>query len=134
MFIDYASATIAMTKKEMKAAGKYGSDEYTKLLNARHENPGFKIVSIESRTKTVRAARKETYRGLTYSYMEAYIAGHDDAEKHIMMEYSKRRCLNEDPAQNLPAPLSYSKMKKWFLEQYPEIAAFCENKTNADIA
>ena len=133
MFINHTACTIEMTKKELKAAGRYNSEDYKALKEARQDNPGYEVAVRERRVKTARTTRKDTYKGLTYAYMECYIAGHDE-EEHIMAEYNKRRCLNEDPAQNLPAPLSYSRMKKWFLEQYPEIAEFCEDKKSADAA
>ena len=127
MFIDYASATIAMTKKEMKAAGKYGSDEYKNLLEARHENPDFKIVTIER--KAARVSR-DTYKGLTYSYMENYISSHD-SDGTIMAEYKKNRCQCDDPSDNLPEAYGFQEMKKWFLEQYAEIADFYSRKRTA---
>ena len=42
--ISYTERTITLTKKDMTAAQKYGSDAYKALQNARRENPGFAIV------------------------------------------------------------------------------------------
>ena len=83
MKVNMFERTIVLTKKEMTAASRYGSDAYKELQNARRDNPGFEVVTV---TRTVKTQR-ETYKGLTYAYMEKYIKTHDDAEKTIWTEY-----------------------------------------------
>ena len=87
MRINLTERTIVLTKKEMTAASRYGSDAYKELQNARRDNPGFEIVTI---TRTVKTQR-ETYKGLTYEYMERYIESHDDDERTIWAEYKMYR-------------------------------------------
>ena len=120
MTINYSSRTIQLTKKFAKAAEKFGSDEYKNLQEARRDNPTFKIVVVSRKT----SPKKDTYKGLTYSYMEKYIKAHDDAEKSIMAEYEMLRGISEAAQEALAEPCNYNEMKTWFLKTFPEIANF----------
>ena len=120
MTIDFVSRTIVLTKKEMTAARRFGSDAYKELQNARRENPGYEVITV---TRTVKTQR-ETFKGLTYAYMEKYIKTHDDAEKTIWREYKIYRGTPLDPADELPVAYNYNQMKEWFLEKYEEVAKF----------
>lgn len=123
MRINLTERTIALTKKELTAASRYGSNAYNELQNARRDNPGFEIVTI---TRTVKTQR-ETYKGLTYAYMEKYIKSHDDAEETVWKEYMIYRGTPIEPADELPVAYTYNQMKVWFLGKYEEIAKFYEN-------
>jgi len=123
MKVNMFERTIVLTKKEMTAASRYGSDAYKELQNARRDNPGFEVVTV---TRTVKTQR-ETYKGLTYAYMEKYIKTHDDAEKTIWTEYMMYRGTPIDPADELPVTYNYSQMKVWFLDKYGDVAKFYEN-------
>ena len=123
MKINMFERTIVLTKKEMNAASRYDSDAYKELQNARRDNPGFEVVTV---TRTVKTQR-ETYKGLTYAYMEKYIKTHDDAEKTIWTEYMMYRGTPIDPADELPVAYNYSQMKVWFLDKYEDVAKFYEN-------
>ena len=83
MIINYAAHTITLTKKEMTAASRFGSDEYKELQTARRDYPGFTVTTAIRKVNT----QRETYKGLTYAYMEKYIAAHDDEACTIMAEY-----------------------------------------------
>ena len=123
MKVNMFERTIVLTKKEMTAASRYGSDAYKELQNARRDNPGFEVVTV---TRTVKTQR-ETYKGLTYAYMEKYIKSHDDAEETIWREYMIYRGTPINPADELPVAYNYNQMKTWFLGKYEEIAKFYEN-------
>ena len=123
MKVNMFERTIVLTKKEMTAASRYGSDAYKELQNARRDNPGFEVVTISRVVKT----QRETYKGLTYEYMEKYIKSHDDAEKTVWKEYMIYRGTPIDPADELPVAHTYKQMKAWFLDKYEEIAKFYEN-------
>lgn len=123
MTINVAARTITLTKKEMTAANRFGSDAYKDLQQARRDYPGFEIVT---NTRTVKTHR-ETYKGLTYAYMEKYIKSHDDAEKTVWKEYMIYRGTPIDPTDELPVAYTYNQMKVWFLGKYEEIAKFYEN-------
>ena len=123
MKINMFERTIVLTKKEMNAASRYGSVAYKELQNARRDNPDYRVVTV---TKTVKTQR-ETYKGLTYAYMEKYIKNHDDAEATIWAEYMMYRGTPINPADELPVAYNYNQMKAWFLGKYKEIAKFYEN-------
>ena len=120
MTIDFVARTIVLSKKEMTAARRYDSVAYKKLQDARRDNPGYEVVVT---TKTVKTQR-ETYKGLTYEYMERYIESHDDEERTIWAEYKMYRGEPLDPADELPAAYTYSQMKAWFISKYEAIAKF----------
>ena len=123
MTINYSSHTIQMTKKFAKAAEKFGSDEYKSLQEARRDNPTFKVVIVARKT----TEKKDTYKGLTYSYMEKYINAHDDAEEK-MKEYKNLRGLSDEAKEALAEPCSYNEIRAWFLNAYPAIAKFHEDR------
>ena len=123
MKINMFERTIVLTKKEMNAASRYGSDAYKELQNARRDNPDYRVVTV---TKTVKTQR-ETYKGLTYAYMEKYIKTHDDAEETIWAEYMMYRGTPINPADELPVAYNYNQMKAWFLDKYEDVAKFYEN-------
>ena len=123
MKINMYEHTIVLTKKEMTAASRYGSDAYKELQNARRDYPGYEVVIV---TRTVKTQR-ETYKGLTYAYMERYIQAHDDEQKTIWMEYKIYRGEPLDPKDEIPVPYTYREMREWFLSKYEAIAKFYEN-------
>lgn len=120
MTINMKKNAIEMTKKFAKAAAKFGSPEYKQLQEARRDNPGFKVVTITRKS----TAKKESYKGLTYGYMETYIQKHDDEEKSIMAEYMMLRSLSEEAEEALAESFTYQEMKEWFLKKFPAIAEF----------
>ena len=113
MTINFASKTIEMTKAESKAAGKFGSEAYKELTTIMQQFPTFTIQVI-TRTSVKKSSE---FKGLTYSYMEAYIAGHDQ-DGAIKKVYDELRLIGACHK------VSYPTIKKWFLETYPEIVEF----------
>ena len=69
--------TIELTKKDYDKACKFGTQEYLDLQEVRKAYPNYKVV------KVTRKASKNTYKGLTYAYMEKYIKAHDNEEQTI---------------------------------------------------
>ena len=122
MTINYSSHTIQMTKKFAKAAEKFGSEEYNNLQEAKRDNPNFKIVVVSRKTAT----KKDTYKGLTYEYMETYIKAHDNDQHSIMAQYEMLRGTSKEAKEALAEPCSYNEVKAWFLNTYPAIANFHE--------
>ena len=120
MKIRTASRTIELTKKEMTAASRFGTNEYRNLQAARRDYPGFEVVTITRNVKTTR----ETYKGLTYAYMEKYIKLHDDEQKSVWTEYKILRGTPINPADEIPNPYTYIEMKKWFLDKFEAVAKF----------
>ena len=123
MKINMLEHTIVLTKKELTAASRYGSEAYKELQNARRDYPGYEVVIV---TRTVKTQR-ETYNGLTYAYMERYIQAHDDEQKTIWTEYKIYRGEPLDPKDEIPVPYTYREMREWFLGKYEAVAKFYKN-------
>lgn len=111
--IDFTKNEIIMSRQFEKCASIAGSEEYRRLQLVRQDYPTFSVV----RRNIKKAPTKETYAGLTYTYMEAYIASHDNADVN-MKAYGELRLIGACHK------VSYPTIKKWFLETYPEIVEF----------
>ena len=112
--IDFTKNEIIMSRSFEKCASIAGSEEYRRLQLVRQDYPNFSVV----RRSIKKAPTKETYAGLTYTYMEAYIASHDNADANMKV-YGELRLIGACHK------VSYPTIKKWFLETYPEVAEFC---------
>lgn len=117
--INNRNNTLVITKTFEKKASKFGTPEYMELKEAKADFPNFKVV-----VRTVKKER-ETYKGLTYAYMEKYIEKHDNNED-TMTEYKKMRNIDGEN----PTSYSFIEIRKWFLKKYPEIEKFY-NRTAA---
>ena len=112
-YIKIENENIIMDKSFAKRAAIYGTTEYFQLQACRRDYPEF-IVSTRSIKKN---PGKESYKGLTYEYMEGYIMSHDNAEKNMMI-YRQKREIAECHS------VRYPHIKKWFLETYPEVVTY----------
>lgn len=112
--INERNHTLEITKKFATAASHFGSDEYRELKEARTDFPTFKVVTKSASRKT-----KNNFNGLTYAFMENYIKSHDNAEINLA-EFEEERTKGKTVA----SATAYRRIKKWFLEKYPEIAEF----------
>ena len=111
--INHENRTLVMDRTFAKAASFVGSNEYNLLQEARRDYPSYQVILRSIKKKE----DKESYRGLTYQYMENYIATHANAAR-IMEEYKELRLQAECHS------IRYPNIKKWFLAKYPEIAQF----------
>ena len=111
--IDFTKNEIIMSRQFEKCASIAGSEEYRRLQLVRQDYPHFSVV----RRSIKKAPSKQAYAGLTYSYMEAYIAGHDQ-DGAIKKVYDELRLIGACHK------VSYPTIKKWFLETNPEIVEF----------
>ena len=117
--INTKNSTIELTSKKFAtAASKFGTDEYKLLQEARRDYPGFKVVVVARKTT------KSSYKGLTYKYMEDYIAKHDDEDGTILEEYMTLRAMTDEAEEACAETCSYQEMKEWFLDKFPAIAEF----------
>ncbi|MBQ8176627.1 MAG: hypothetical protein IJ035_06280 [Oscillospiraceae bacterium] len=113
-----------MSKKFATAASKYGTPEYMDLQAARRDYPNYKVV-VKSTSRT-----NSGFKGLTYEYMEKYIKSHGtEAEKTEKFNAYKNIRLD---VKCLASATAYREVKKWFLEQYPEVAEYGEKKPTAN--
>ena len=109
--INRANNTIVMDRAFAKASEIVGSAEYNMLQTARRDYPAFTVVQ-----RTIkRNPNKESYKGLTYEYIENYIESHC-SEK--LAEYREMRLLAECHS------VRYPEIKKWFLKAFPEVAMY----------
>ena len=113
--------TIEMTKKFAAASSKFGTEEYKTLQEVRRDYPSYKVVTI---TRKASKSDSSSFKGLTYEYMEKYIAGHDDEEKSIMLEYMMLRGESEEAEEAFAESASYQEIKDWFFKMFPAIAEF----------
>ena len=111
--VDSINKRLVMDRAFAKEAETVGSEAYMLLQNARRDYPTYTVV----RRQIKRNSAKECYRGLTYEYMESYIASHGNASTH-RAEYNELRLLAECHS------IRYPTIKKWFLATYPEVAKF----------
>lgn len=116
--LDHDARYIVMDRTFYKNSSNIRFDEYAMLQRARQDYPAY--TPVVKRIK--RNPGKETYKGLTYTYMENYIQTHEGADtvEAVMAEYRELRLISEchGKARRYPA------IKKWFLKKYPAIEQF----------
>ena len=122
--INRNNRTIEVTKSFDKAASRFGTDEYLALQQVRKDYPDFTIVVKSVRNKA------DHYKGLTYDFMEKYIASHDNADER-MAEFNDLRATSEEAQLFGVESLSYGEIKAWFFKNYPEIEAFQRRREQA---
>lgn len=118
--INHENKTIVMDRTFAKFAENTRSDEYAHLQQVRRDYPDY---TVSLRT-IKRNPEKETYKGLTYEYMEDYILRHESEENAlaIIKEFNELRTISKCHKQGL----RYPTIKRWFLEKYPEIVDFAK--------
>lgn len=112
---DHDARCIVMDRTFYKNSSNIRFEEYAMLQRARQDYPTYTPVIKHIK----RNPDKETYKGLTYAYMERYINSHANADE-IMAEYDELRLISECHGK----ARRYPKIKKWFLKKYPEVEKF----------
>ena len=122
LLINHANRTIVMDRTFAKYAANTRSEEYDHLQRVRQDYPGYEVI----RRKINSNVNKETYRGLTYEYMEDYILIHGTPEeiKKNLKIYDEKKLISECHSKARRYPV----IKSWFLETYPEILKFGMNE------
>ncbi len=116
--VDFAKKRIVMDRAFAKNCANPASDEYIQLQRVRQDYPNFTVS-----TRTCKSnPEKESYKGLTYEYMEHYILTHEgkDTVLEVLDEYNELRLLAECHSRSRRYPV----IKRWFLAKYPEIMEF----------
>jgi hypothetical protein len=111
--LDHLNKNILITASFARASMNPDNCEYKKLVEIRMLHPDYSVVKRSIK----RNPEKESYRGLTYAYMEHYILTHDKSGE-VMKIYEEMRL------RALCHSIRYAHIKKWFLEIYPEIDDF----------
>ena len=110
--INDKSRKIEITKKFAAAAKYFGSQEYKMLQKARTHYPDY-YVKVRS------AARKaDHFKGLTFDYMEGYIKKHN---MELLKNFILSGKTEEGKKKDFAAAATYGEIKKWFIEQFPEL-------------
>ena len=112
--LNHAARTIIMDKTFAKFAADTRSAEYAHLQQVRQDYPLYTVVQRHIRKNT----RQEHYHGLTYAYMEDYIATHGGADDRRIYDEMKLISQCHSKAYRYPT------IKAWFLERFPEIKQF----------
>ncbi len=110
--VNFANHTIVISRLFAIRAANPTSAEYAKLTDVQTSYPDYKI-----EVRKIKKSDKENYKGLTYAYMEYYIATHENAQER-MAEY------NEIRLRAACHSMTYGYIKKWFLSAYPKIDDF----------
>ena len=118
---DHDARCIVMDRTFYKNSSNIRFEEYAMLQRARQDYPTYTPVIKHIK----RNPDKETYKGLTYAYMERYINSHANADE-IMAEYNELRLISECHCK----ARRYPKLKKWFLKKYPEVEKFGTEESN----
>ena len=103
MKIKFDTKTIEVSKTFANKASNYGSEEYMTLRAVTNELPNFCVVVKASAT-----ACRTYMKGLTYKYMESYIAM-VDSDGTMLADFCKVR-----------QSCGYAVTKRWFLNQFPD--------------
>ena len=112
--LNHAARTIVMDKTFAKFAADTRSAEYAHLQQVRQDYPLYTVIQRQIRKNT----KQEHYHGLTYAYMEDYIATHGGADDRRTFDEMKliSRCHSR--------AYRYPTIKAWFLDRFPEIKEF----------
>ena len=113
IFVDHENQRLLMDRTFAKLSANVRSPEYEILQRVRMDYPNYAVVRREIRKN----AGKESYRGLTYEYMEKYIATRANAAAN-RAAYDEKRLIAQCHS------VRYPHIKQWFLETYPEVARF----------
>lgn len=111
--INPSKKVIILTNKFSKKALCVGTAEYFQLQEVHKDYPTFEIQTRKIKKKK----GKESYKGLTYKYMENYINSVDTTGA-MMMAYNAMRFNAECHS------VRYANIKKWFLANFPEVDNF----------
>ena len=122
LLINQSNRTLVMDRTFAKYAANTRSEEYAHLQKVRQDYPDYQVIRRQIKTNN----NKETYRGLTYEYMEDYILTHGTPEeiKKNLKIYDEKKLISECHSKARRYPV----IKSWFLETFPEILKFGMNE------
>jgi len=116
--VDFAKKQIIMDRTFAKNSTDTRSEEYAHLQNVRHDYPTFTVTTRSCKKNP----EKESYKGLTYAYMEDYIIRNEskDTVLEVLKEFEDLLFIAECHSKSR----RYPAIKRWFLAKYPEVAEF----------
>ena len=113
--IDFVNSIIIVNAAYAKKASNPLSEEYEQLQRVRADYPTYAVI-----TRTIKKnSEKESYKGLTYDYMRAYIMSHEEGENRVkmVMEFDELLLISQCHSKAHRYPV----IKNWFLEKYPAV-------------
>ena len=113
--IDFVNSIIIVNAAYAKKASNPFSQEYEQLQRVRADYPTYAVI-----TRTIKKnPEKESYKGLTYDYMRAYIMSHEEGMNRInvQMEFDELLLISQCHSSGRRYPV----IKNWFLNKYPEV-------------
>ena len=113
MNINFENCTIELNAAEMKEAKKYGSDMYRTVMDARRDNPGYRVVEVKAKKST------SDFSKLNLKTIRAYVEKHGSEEQKKHFEFISKRTIDEDGEYCEAQP--FFLIKQWFLNDFPEI-------------
>lgn len=116
ILIDRVNHRICLSRDFERRAANAESEEYTLLQSVMSQYPKYTLHRGVIRKKE----NKESYKGLTYLYMEDYISLYGSESDRE--EYQKMRLLSQCHTVRYPA------IKEWFLQKYPEVKQYGAKK------
>lgn len=122
LMLNHVERTIVMDKTFAKFAADTRSAEYAHLQQVRQDYPLYTVVQRHIRKNT----KQEHYHGLTYAYMEDYIATHGSKEDRRI--YDEMKLISQCHSKGF----RYPTIKAWFLERFPEVKAFGIQREDAE--
>ena len=122
--LNHTTRTIIMDKTFAKFAENTMSAEYAHLQSVRRDYPTYTV----ERRHIKKNAKQEHYHGLTYTYMEYYIASHGSKEDR--RTYDEMKLISQCHSKGFRYPV----IKSWFLERFPEIKEFGVEDTTEENA
>ena len=118
LLVKYAEGVIEMNTTFAKAMQNTLSEEYAHFQKVRQDFPTFAVQTRQIKSNP----NKDTYKGLTYAWMRNHIATHEDenvVEKKLK-DFDEMVYISKCHR----ASLRYPTIKKWFLNEYPDVAKF----------
>ena len=124
--LNHEKGQIVMDRAFAKNAENTMSAEYAHLQNVRRDYPTYTVVRHTIKQNT----SKETYKGLTYEFMEYYISKYEPeaTRKTVQKEFDDLIEISKCHAKGR----RYPTIKKWFLDKYPAVVLF--GMTEAELA
>lgn len=124
--LDHKNGLIVMDRVFAKKSENTMSNEYAHLQNVRRDYPTYTVVRHTIKKNT----SKETYKGLTYEFMEYYIAKYEPeaTRKTVLDEFKTKIDISKCHATGR----RYPTIKNWFLDKYPAVVLF--GMTDAELA
>lgn len=123
MTINFNKNTIELTTAEMNDAKKYGSEAYKNLMDARRDNPGYRVVEVKAkRTKTA-------LDSIDMKMIKSYVKDHGSENQKREFLRLTTPTITEDGLVMEAQP--FFMVKKWFLAEFPQVKDVCQKHIEA---